>query len=96
MYSKIEQQLGRTLNCLEVEKLDNLVETYSINEIAECFKSYPGKPLNYIIQVLKSKPMKQTTDWLNKEIINEPIDKETEKEFAEFNNFLEDFRNGII
>ena len=32
-------------------------------------------------------------EWYGKEIENEPIDEETEKEFNEFQAFLEDFRN---
>ena len=32
-------------------------------------------------------------EWYGKEIENEPIDEETEKEFKDFQTFLEDFRN---
>ena len=37
--------------------------------------------------------MKQTPDWLDHEIINEPIDNETKKEYEDFKLFLEGFRN---
>ena len=32
-------------------------------------------------------------DWLDKEIENEPMDEETQKEFDDFQEFLEEFRN---
>ena len=35
-------------------------------------------------------------EWLDKEIINEPIDEETKKEFDDFNKFIEEFRNETI
>lgn len=34
--------------------------------------------------------------WLDKEIVNEEIDKETEDIFNDFNSFIEDFRNEQI
>ena len=94
MYSKIEEQLGRTINPIEFEMLDDLVKDYSINEIVECMKQYKGKPIKYIIQVLKNKPKQQKFEWLDKEIVNQEIDEECKKEHEEFMNFLEEFRNG--
>ena len=41
----------------------------------------------------KMKRLNIHPDWLDKEIINEPIDEETEDVFNDFNNFLEEFRN---
>jgi hypothetical protein len=41
---------------------------------------------------LKDKTKYKNTNWYNKEIINEPIDKETQKYFEDFNNFIEEFR----
>ena len=43
----------------------------------------------------KTKRMEQRgviPKWLYQDIKNEPIDKETEKEFEDFNKFIEDFR----
>lgn len=92
MYNKIEECIGRTLNSLEYEMLGNLVKDFSINEIVDCFKNYPNKPLKYIIQVLKNKPKAKTTEWMNKEIVNQEIDEESEKEFKDFKKFMEEFR----
>ena len=95
MYNKIEEQLGRTLNPMESMKLDELVQTYSINEIVECIRKFPNKHLNYYITVLKNQPkQKRATEWLDREIINEPIDEETKKEYQDFLKYLEEFRNG--
>lgn len=93
MYRKIEEQLGRTINPLEYEQLNNLVEDYSINEIVECFKQYPGKPLKYIITVLKSKPKNKKPEWFDKVFEEEEPDEETNKLFDEFKTFIEDLRN---
>ena len=34
----------------------------------------------------------KNTKWYNKEIINQLIDEETQKEFDDFNKFIEEFR----
>lgn len=95
MYSKIEEQLGRTLNPMESMKLDELVQNYSIIEIVNCIKKFPNKPLNYYIAVLNNQPKKAgTTEWMNQEIVNQEIDKECENEFNDFLKTLEEFRNG--
>lgn len=42
----------------------------------------------------KMKRLNIKPDWLNnKEITNEPVDKETEEIFEDFNNFIKEFRN---
>ena len=91
MYSKIEQIIVRTLSPFEYEKLEELKNTYSEDQIITAYKEYGDKPIKYIEKVLKT--IKKTPDWLNREIINEPIDDETKKDFEEFKSFLEDFRN---
>lgn len=91
MYNQLEKILVRTLSPFEYEKLEELKETYSEEQIVAAYKQYGDKPIKYIEKVLKT--IKKTPDWLNKEIVNEPIDDETKKDFEDFNNFLEDFRN---
>ena len=91
MYNQLEKILVRTLSPFEYEKLEELKELYSEEQIVAAYKQYGDKPIKYIEKVLKT--IKKTPDWLNKEIVNEPIDDETKKDFEDFNNFLEDFRN---
>lgn len=91
MYNQIEQILVRTLSPFEYEKLEQLKESYSEEQVVAAYKQYGDKPIKYIEKVLKT--IKKTPDWLNREIVNEPIDDETKKDFEDFNNFLEDFRN---
>lgn len=91
MYNQLEKILVRTLSPFEYEKLEELKETYSEEQIVAAYKQYGDKPIKYIEKVLKT--IKKTPDWLNREIVNEPIDDETKKDFEDFNNFLEDFRN---
>lgn len=91
MYNQIEKIVVRTLSPFEYEKLEELKESYSEEQIVTAYKQYGDKPIKYIEKVLKT--IKKTPDWLNREIVNEPIDDETKKDFEDFNNFLEDFRN---
>ena len=91
MYNQIEQILVRTLSPFEYERLEQLKESYSEEQVVAAYKQYGDKPIKYIEKVLKT--IKKTPDWLNREIVNEPIDNETKKDFEDFNNFLEDFRN---
>ena len=94
MYNQIENILGRPLNIIETEKLDKLLQSNSINEIAECFKKYKDKHFNYVIEVLRNKPKRNNPEWLDREIINEPIDKETQQQFDDFQEWLVGFKNG--
>lgn len=41
----------------------------------------------------KMKRLNIHPDWLDEEITNKKIDEETEKEFDDFNNFIEEFRS---
>ena len=90
MYQELENILVRTLSPYEYEKLEELKQTYSEDQIISAYKKSNVKNINYIIKVLQS--FKKTPDWLNKEIVNERIDAETEQQFEDFGNFLESFR----
>ena len=91
MYDELQKILVRTLSPFEYERLEQLKESYSEEQVVAAYKQYGDKPIKYIEKVLKT--IKKTPDWLNREIVNEPIDNETKKDFEDFNNFLEDFRN---
>ena len=91
MYDELQKILVRTISPFEYERLEDLKTRYSEKQIIDAYKRYGDKPINYISKVVGN--MKQTPDWLDHEIINEPIDEKTEKEFEDFNNFLEGFRN---
>lgn len=91
MYEDIERIIVRTLSPFEYERLEDLKTKYSEQQIIAAYKQYGDKPINYISKVIGN--IKQTPDWLNREITNEPIDNETKKDFEEFRSFLEDFRN---
>ena len=91
MYSELENMLVRTLSSFEYEKLEELKKTYSEEQILLAYKNSPVKNINYIEKVLKNK--KVVPEWLNKEIVNEPLTEEDEKEHEEFLKFIEDFRN---
>lgn len=94
MYNHIEEIVVRTLSPFEYERLEELRKIYGEEKIISAYKEYGDKPIKYIEKVLHNS--KKTPDWLNKEIINEPIDDETKKDFEDFNKFLEDFRNEEI
>lgn len=74
----------------------------AINIITTNDKYFPT--LNRLLEVVKDIVLKETfikdeskyknTKWYGKEIINQPIDEETQKEFDDFNNFIKEFRNG--
>ena len=91
MYQELENILVRTLSPFEYEKLEELKQTYSEEQIIDAYKRSNVKNIHYVIKVLQS--TKKTPEWLKKDIINEDVDEETQEEFKEFNNFLEEFRN---
>ena len=78
------------LSSFEYTKLNELLNTYTEEQIIETYKLYKNKPITYIEKVLKNK--KKVPSWLNKEIENQDIDNETEQTFNDFNSFLENFR----
>ncbi len=94
MIEKIENIIVRTLSPFEYETLEHLSKTYTEDEIINAYKVYGNKPIGYIQKVLSSTPKKITSSWVDSEIVNQPIDKETEDVFNDFQKFLEEFRNG--
>lgn len=91
MYKEIENILVRTLSPFEYEKLEELKQTYTEEQIIEAYKRSNIKNINYVIKVLQT--VKKTPEWLKKEIINQKIDTNTKKQFEDFNNFINEFRN---
>lgn len=94
MYQQIEQIIVRTLSPFEYERLEDLLKTYSQDLIVSVYKKVGDKPINYIAKCLKNK--KKTPNWLNTEIINQELDEPTKKDFEDFKDFLEEFRNEKI
>ncbi len=93
MYEEIQKIiLPHTLSSFEYTKLEELKQQYTEEQILDVYREVGWKPMQYIIKVLSNKK-RTTTNWLNKEITNEPIDDETQKVFDDFNDFLEEFRN---
>lgn len=90
MYQKIENILVRTLSPYEYEKLEELKQTYTEDQIINAYKTSNVRNINYIAKVIQSR--KVVPEWLNREIINEPLDEETIKEGIEFKKFIEEFR----
>lgn len=91
MYQEIENILVRTLSPYEYEKLEELKQTYTEEQIIEAYKRSNVKNINYISKVIQS--IKKTPDWLNKEIVNQPLNLNDEREFEDFQNFINEFRN---
>ena len=91
MYKEIEKIIVRTLSPFEYEKLEDLKNNYTAQQIIGAYKKYGDKPINYISKVVGN--IKQTPEWLYTNITNEPIDEKTKKDFEDFKKFLEDFRN---
>lgn len=90
MYDELQKLIApNTLSSFDYTKIEELLQTYTEDEILDAYRKVGYKPMNYIKKVLKKKT---TTSWINQEIVNEPIDKETEKEFEDFQNFIEEFR----
>lgn len=91
MYQEIENILVRTLSPYEYEKLEELKQTYTEEQIIEAYKRSNVKNINYISKVIQS--IKKTPDWLNREIVNQPLNLNDEREFEDFQNFINEFRN---
>ena len=91
MYDEIQKIIAPNLiSSFEYTKIEDLLKTYTEEEIINAYKKVGYKPIEYIKKVLQNTPKKP--DWLDKEIINEPIDKETEELYEDFNNFINEFR----
>lgn len=91
MYKEIENILVRTLSPYEYEQLETLKKDYAEQEIIKTYKNSAVKNINYIKKILQSK-IKKTNDWLDKPIINKPIDDETKETYEDFKKFMEEFR----
>lgn len=92
MFDKLQQIIApNTISSFEYMKLEELLKTYSEEEILNAYKNVGYKPIAYIIKVLSNKKT-ITADWLKQEVVNEPIDKETEEVFNDFQEFIKDFR----
>ena len=91
MYKEIENILVRTLSPFEYEQLEILKKDYAEQEIIKTYKNSAVKNINYIKKILQSK-IKKTNDWLDKPIINKPIDDETKETYEDFKKFMEEFR----
>ena len=91
MFDKLQQIIApNTLSSFEYMKLEELLEKYSEEEILNAYTNVGYKPIAYITKMLSKKI--NTTSWLKQEIKNEPIDKETEEVFNDFQDFIKDFR----
>lgn len=79
------------LSSFEYTKINELLNTYTEEQILEAYRKCGNKPINYIEKVLKNK--KKVPSWLSKEIENQSIDQESIDTFNDFKSFIEDFRN---
>jgi len=92
MFDKLQKIIApNTISSFEYMKLEELLKTYSEEEILNAYRNVGYKPIAYITKVLSNKKV-ITTDWIKQEVVNEPIDKETEKTFNDFQEFIKDFR----
>lgn len=90
MYQEIENILVRTLSPYEYEKLEELKQSYTEEQIINAFKNSKSKNINYVIKTIQS--LNKTPSWLHQKIENEPLDEETIQEGIDFKKFIEDFR----
>lgn len=92
MFDELQQIIApHTLSSFDYTKIEELLKDHTEEEILNAYRNVGYKPIAYITKVLSNKKV-ITADWLNKKIINEPIDEETEKEFNDFQNFIKEFR----
>lgn len=94
MYKEIENILVRTLSPYEYEKIEELKNKYTEQQIIDAYKNSKVKNVNYIAKTLESyKRVMLEPNWLNFEIEAKPIDEETQQIIDNFNKFIEEFRN---
>ena len=97
MFDEIQKIIApRTLSSFEYMRLEELSKIYSEEEILNIYKNYGYKPMSYITKTLEDSANKKNKapEWLNREIVNQPIDEETKMIYEDFNNFLKGFREG--
>lgn len=95
MFEEIQKIIApRTLSSFEYMRLEELSKTYSEEEILNIYRNYGHKPMSYISKALADNDNKKNKipDWLNKEIVNQPIDEETIRIEEDFKEFLKEFR----
>ena len=95
MFDEIQKLIApNTLSSFEYMRLEELSKLYSEEEILNIYKNYGHKPISYITKALEDTANKKSKvpKWLNKKIVNLPIDEETIKVEEDFRNFLEEFR----
>ena len=91
MYDEIQQLIApHTLSSFDYTKIEELLQTYTEEEIILAYKKVGYKPMEYIKKVLANNFAKP--HWLEHEIVNEPIDEETIKADIEFQEFIKKFR----
>lgn len=95
MLDRIQQIIfPNQLSSFQVTKLNELLNTYTEEQILNVYEEYGDKPLQYIKKVLETKKnKKKEPEWVKSEVVNEELDKETQEVFDDFQNFLEEFRN---
>lgn len=64
----------------------------TISRVLEVLKELPYEEIPTEEKIRRMKKMGIEPEWLYKEYEEELLDEETEKEFADFQNFLEEFR----
>ena len=92
------------LRCFDEEEIQKAisiiitVDKYfpTVNRILEVVKDVVSKEsIDYNSESAVKEKMERLNikpEWIDKKIINEPIDEETVKEFEDFNKFIEEFR----
>ena len=94
MFDEIQKIIApRTLSSFEYMRLEELSKVYPEEEILNIYKNYGYKPMSYITKALSDRKNK-APEWLNREIVNQPLDKESEDIFNDFQNFINEFREG--
>lgn len=92
MYDEIQKLIApNMLTSFEYTKIEELLKTYTEDEILNAYRDVGYKPINYITKVLNNKKH-IAPEWLKHEIVNEPIDNETKEIFEDFQNFIKKFR----
>lgn len=94
MYDEIQKIIApNMLSSFEYTKLEELNKLYTEEEIINVYRKVGYKPIEYIKKAI-TKKQHVVPEWLNREIINEPLTKEDLKEDEEFQQFIKEFREG--
>lgn len=103
MYKYIESKFGRTLSSLDYQKINDLLEKYSEDEIKKAVDiayNNNSKNINYIITTLANMPQIELPKWFDGNIPKEKMDM---KEFLEvvidhrqFFNEYEEYKQWVV